>query len=170
MADFAPAVIVILKHEGGLVDNPADPGGCTNYGISLRWYLTVNPSATASDIESMSQATAADLYQQYWWNKFGYGQINDQTVATKIFDMSVNMGDHQAHMLVQRACNDCGLSLQVDGVLGSGSLGAINSNPPGLLAAIINQQVGFYTRLAAQRPTLSQFLPGWLKRANWPNS
>jgi lysozyme family protein len=169
MSDFSTAVKVILQHEGGLVDDPADPGGTTNYGISLTWYKTVNPSATAADIIALTVDQASDLYKQYWWNKFEYGQISDQTVATKVFDMSVNMGGSQAHKLVQEALNSCWGPVGVDGILGPASFAAINSNPPGFIDAIIAQQVGFYTRLAEQRPALAKFLPGWLKRANWPN-
>jgi lysozyme family protein len=164
MSNFNPAVAVVLFHEGGWVWDGSDPGGATNWGISLTWYKTINPLATPEDIKNMSMQGAEALYEKYWWDKFGYGSIVDQTIATKIFDMSVNMGGHQAHELVQRA-----LGLPVDGILGPNTLAAINGGQIGLLTAIIAQQVGFYTRLAQEKPTLAKFLPGWLKRANWPN-
>lgn len=169
MSDFLLAIPVILKNEGGLVNNPRDPGGVTNRGISFNWYKTINPNATPDDIKNMTVEQASGLYQTYWWQRYKYGDIQDQTLATKTLDMSVNMGGHEAHTLIQRALNACGVSVDIDGVIGPNTIGAMNSNPDGLLDAIISQQKTFYTDLGQRKPELSEFLEGWLKRANWPN-
>ena len=57
MADFQLALAFTLKQEGGLVDNPADPGGLTNYGIALN----VHPELTADDIRTMTPERAAAI-------------------------------------------------------------------------------------------------------------
>jgi type VI secretion system secreted protein VgrG len=169
MSDFSAAIPVILQHEGGWVDDPDDPGGATNYGITLGWYqANVNPNATADTIKNLTSDEASQLYEQYWWGKYDWGQISDQQMATKIFDMAINVSAARAHKFVQTALNQCGQSVTVDGALGPASFAAINSNPPGLMDAVIVQQKTYYSDLAAEKPKLAKFLNDWLKRANWP--
>lgn len=169
MADFATAVEVVLRHEGGWVNDPADPGGATNYGISLRWLRSVIPDADEATIRHMTREYAMDLYRRHWWEPNNYGAIVDQNTAAKVFDMAVNMGAKQAHKLVQRACNACGYSLIVDGSLGPKSFMAINTAPSiPLLGKIVSEQSDFYRDLATRKPEMAKFLPGWLHRAAWP--
>jgi lysozyme family protein len=58
MSDFNQAVKVILQHEGGYVDNPNDPGGATNYGISLR-FLADHPES--GDFNGDGEVDAEDI-------------------------------------------------------------------------------------------------------------
>jgi lysozyme family protein len=102
---FPFCVHVILAHEGGLTDDPNDEGGITNFGISLRFYKTIFPSATADDIRNLSESQAEQLYRTYWWNKYSYAQFKAVIVAVKVFDMAVDMGPHEAHKLLQSAIN-----------------------------------------------------------------
>src|SRR4029077_11303247 len=163
VSDFEKAIPVVLQHEGGLVDDPDDPGGLTNFGITLKWWQSVDPAASAERLKVMTSVTASVLYKMFWWDLHGYGQIKDQQIATKVFDMSVNMGASQAHRLVQRA-----LGIADDGVCGPRTFAAINNaDPTMLMVTIIGLAQALYTDLAARRPTLAKFLPGWLKRASW---
>src|SRR4051812_29003946 len=98
MSSFDQAIPTILKHEGGYVNDTKDPGGETNWGISKRSYPQL-------DIKNLSREQAIYFYRRDWWNKYNYGAIHDQQVATKVFDIAVNMGASQAHKLLQRACN-----------------------------------------------------------------
>jgi lysozyme family protein len=178
MASFDKAIPVILKNEGGYVNNPNDTGQATNHGVSLR-FLADHPESgdfdhdgdvDAEDIKNMTVEQASAIYKQYWWDAFHYGNITDQTVATKIFDMSVNMGSKRAHIIVQTALNKAfGLKLTVDGILGPASIQTINSvsddKEQTLLTAICDEQYAFYTRLIAQKPSLSVFARGWKNRA-----
>lgn len=178
MSSFEPAVKVVLKHEGGYVNNPNDPGGATNFGISLR-FLADHPEegdfnhdghVDAEDIRNMTPEQAMEVYKNEWWNKFNYGSIIDQTLATKVFDMSVNMGAKRAHIIVQTALNSAfGLKLSVDGVLGSATYSVINNctddTEQTLMTAICDEQWGFYQRLIEQKPSLSVFAKGWKNRA-----
>jgi lysozyme family protein len=166
MSTFELAIPVILAHEGGLVNAPDDPGGLTNFGITLKWWQSVDPTGTAEMLKSMSVEYAEILYRHHWWDRYGYGQILDQKIATKVFDMAVNMGATQAHKLVQSACG-----LVTDGILGRETLWTLNAhNEHGncsLMQAIVARATEFYTDLAARKPELAKFLPGWLRRANW---
>ena len=168
-ADFDTAVDVVLRHEGGWVNDPADPGGATNYGISLRWLKTITPDADESTIRNMHVEYARDLYRRYWWEPNNYSAIVDQNTATKIFDMAVNMGAAQAHRLTQRALLACGHHVAVDGFLGPQSMSAINQcATTQLLGKLVAVQSDFYRLIAAQHPSQEKFLPGWLHRAAWP--
>jgi lysozyme family protein len=178
MSTFENAIPSILHHEGGFVNHPNDPGGATNYGISLR-FLADHPEAgdfdgdgdvDVQDIANMTIDQAKEVYRKFWWDKYEYGLINDQTIATKVFDMSVNMGSGRAHKILQTALNKAfGLRLDVDGILGKGTRGVINSCADdveqSLLKAICDEQFGFYQRLIANDPKLKVFEKGWKNRA-----
>ena len=179
MATFESAIPVILEHEGGFVNHPNDPGGATNFGISLR-FLADYPEVgdfdqdgdvDVEDIANMTVEQAMLVYRMFWWDKFRYDRINDQTIATKVFDFSVNMGASRAHKLLQSALNKAfGLDLTVDGILGNASISAINVCQDGdeeqvLLEAYCMEAWGFYQRLIANNSRFKVFERGWKKRA-----
>lgn len=160
MANFEEAIPVILEHEGGLVDNPADPGGLTKYGISKASYPNV-------DIANLTPEQAAEIYKQDWWNKYSYDRIVDQGVANKTFDLAVNMGASQAHKILQQACGDAGNPTTVDGELGPNTLAAVNASDPTTLVDYMRMHArDFYLNLVKRRPSSAVFLNGWLARAN----
>jgi lysozyme family protein len=175
MADFNSALPVILRHEGGLVDDPKDPGGITNFGISLRFLeehnldLNDDGEVNGQDIRGLTHDQAADVYRHYFWESNGYGRIPDQTLATKVFDVCVNAGPKRAHILLQRAVDALGATLATDGVLGPASWAAVlSADASALTQAMCDAQSAFYRSLVQEKPALSKFLQGWLKRAAWP--
>lgn len=174
MAMFNEAIEVVLRHEGGFVDHPADPGGATNWGISLRFLvregidldLDGDGKLDAEDIRRMPRETAIEIYRERIWDRFGYDRIVDQALATKVFDLAVNMGATQAHKCLQRACRAAGTAIADDGILGPVTLAAANGLPAAtVLAALRSEAAGFYRLLAATRPSAAVFLTGWLRRA-----
>jgi len=88
MSLFELAIPIVLRHEGGLVDNPNDPGGITNHGVSLRWLkskglagdLNHDGDVDAADIKIMTVEQASGFYKTYWWDKYNYGAIVAQMV------------------------------------------------------------------------------------------
>jgi lysozyme family protein len=177
MAEFERAIPGVLQHEGGYVNDAADPGGATKYGISLRYLqglaldigdLNKDGAIDGVDIKGMTLHEAMTIYRRDWWDKYQYGLIVDQQVATKVFDMAVNMGGGQAHKLLQRTCNQIfGQEvLKVDGIIGIKTITKINQLPPNaLLAGLREQMANFYRSLVQQKPALAKFLRGWLNRA-----
>lgn len=169
MSVFEVAIPVILKHEGGWVNDKDDPGGATNWGVSLRWLKTLGEleadidgdgDIDTDDIRGMPKEYAVRLYRKYWWNKYRYERINDQALATKVFDLSINMGAKQCHKLLQRTCNKISGDLEIDGILGIVSFNVISSlDPRWLLAQFKLQAIDFYKSL--NKP---KYINGWIAR------
>jgi lysozyme family protein len=106
------------------------------------------------------------IYKSDFWDKHPFGGLYSQKIANKFFDMSVNMGAHQATKLVQEACVDCGKSVTVDGSFGLGTLMAVNTvTESAMLFAIRNRCELFYNGLVKLHPQNAKFLRGWLNRA-----
>jgi lysozyme family protein len=172
---FDYAVTIVLEHEGGYSNDPDDPGGETNFGITetdLKEHMS-HFTSFPSDVKDLTRIEAECFYKVVYWDKYNYNAINSLPIATKIFDMAVNMGSHEAHELIQRALGYCGYStLIVDGILGGKTLGAINEvclhgREKDLLSEIINESKWFYEHLVEEKPVLKRFLNGWLDRASW---
>jgi lysozyme family protein len=153
---FDVAIKKVLAHEGGYVNDPADPGGETKFGISKRTYPDI-------DIKALTEDEACLIYYRDWWVENDYDRIAHADLAAKVLDLAVNMGAKRAHMLLQEAVNATRPgTLVVDGRLGPKSIDAVNRHPqPALLLAQLRlAAVGFYARLNKAR-----FLKGWVLRA-----
>jgi len=172
---FDAAIRYLLDHEGGYVDDPHDPGGATNYGISLR-YLKGQGLAVGDfdddgdididDIRAMSKTDAEKIYRDQWWDKYQYGKLHDQRIATKVLDLAVNMGAHQAHKLLQRAVRSCGSPVAEDGILGEKTFFAVNGTDGAcLLTALRSEAAGYYRTLVTEHGDFERFITGWLNRA-----
>lgn len=156
---FRLAVERVLADEGGYVNDPADPGGETNFGISKRSYPDL-------DIKRLSREDAAAIYRRDWWERWGFGRIEDGDVAAKVLNLAVNMGARQAVRLLQRALRACGRVLAEDGALGPVTVVAVNETPAHcLLAALRSEAAGRYRLLVAGNRALERFEKGWLRRA-----
>ena len=171
---FNYAVNIVLQHEGGYTNDPADPGGKTNFGITEE---DLQEHARALnlplDVKELGKTEAEYFYKKVYWDEYHYDSINSLAIATKIFDMAVNMGAYEAHELVQKALRYCGHSqIEVDGILGAKTISAINEvclhgREQDLHCELIDEQKWFYQYLVEEKPNLKVFLDGWLKRASW---
>lgn len=178
---FNKAIITTLEHEGGFVNDPVDPGGATNWGISIRYLqqrgdmdgdgwldgdLNRDGVIDIKDIKNMTVEQAVHLYRTGFWDNHNYDNINNYTIAARVFDMTVNMGAIQAGRIVQRALNNLGNRLTVDGRIGPMTFTAINTaSPDRLIVEIRLEHINFYLNLINQRPELGRFRNGWLRRA-----
>lgn len=176
-ARFKSAIVVILKHEGGLTNDPRDPGGITNFGITLpflkEYYkkMKLIKKGAPLDIRNLTRDKAEEIYRVLLWEQFKYNLLDALPIATKVFDMAVNMGYTRAHKLLQKAINntnkDCP-KIAVDGVLGPITRHKANLIEAAILHdAIRFQQRQFYYQLVDQRPNMKWALVGWINRASW---
>jgi len=178
---FDKAILITLKHEGGFVNDPVDPGGATNWGMSIRFLKGAGDSdgdgfddgdldhdgdIDVDDIKNMTVDQARKLYRTHFWDKYNYDTISDFIVAARCFDMTVNMGAKQTGKIVQRALNNLGSSLKVDGAIGKNTFATINcTNSEMLMAEIRQEHAQFYLDLIAAKPKFEKYRKGWLRRA-----
>lgn len=156
---FNHVIDVILSNEGGYNNNSNDKGGLTKFGISSRSYPDV-------DIANLTKIEAENIYKKDFWDKYLYKKIRNLEIATKFFDLAVNMGHHWACVLVQRALRASGKNVVEDGDFGPKTLDAINNvDSTDLLAALKSEAAGYYRTLAAIDKQDKVFLKGWLNRA-----
>jgi len=160
---FVRAVARLLGDEGGYVDNPADPGGATKFGISQRDYPQL-------DIAALTRDQAEAIYFRDWWERYRFSDFSS-AIGAKLFDLSVNMGPDHAAKCLQRALRACGRPVVEDGVLGPVSRRVIRAvNQLALMAAFRSEAAGYYRTIAAlergRRDDADQeFLQGWINRA-----
>ena len=179
MAMFSPALEVVLKNEGGLTKaNPNDPGGITNYGISLRFLKSVvDPSLygiydheiDADTIRNLSITQAGALYQGEFWNVALFKEIQDQDVCNCLFDMGINFGIAPAVKCCQRAIWSVWKHYNTpidDGILGHETLMWIERCKPSLLiAAMRSERAGEFRLIAERKTEEAPNIPEWLTRA-----
>lgn len=159
MADFNIAVQKTLVHEGGFVNNPNDPGGATKYGITQKDMPGVN-------IADITEEQAAEYYSENYWKPL-YSQIDDQAVASKIFDMGVLFGVGEAVKLLQIVLQEAFPSVTIDSDFGPNTLSAVNqAGAASLLEAYKTALVTYALRIAANKPNLRIFVRGWGNRIN----
>lgn len=155
---FRLAVERTLRFEGGYVNDPADPGGETRWGISKRSHPEV-------DIKNLTMEGAIEIYQKDYWLP-DYEKITDERIAYKIFDAGVNMGVSEAVSLLQRSLNYFGKKLTEDGKFGPTTLAAVNSVEPERLLAELKARWAFrVAKLIQKRPVMTKYALGWCRRA-----
>ena len=161
MADtFDSCVAFTLREEGGYVDNPADPGGATNMGVTLvtlRQY-TDDSQLGATQVKDMTVRTARAIYRALYWNPLRADAL-PRGVDLSVFDMGVNAGTWRSARLLQHALGFTGD--EVDGCIGPETLGAAAKFDPRALVNDLAERQGAFYRGLAEFPI---FGDGWLNR------
>lgn len=162
MNDFFPAAFAAtLDYEGSYVDDPADPGGETKWGISKRSYPDLC-------IASLTVEDAKQIYRRDYWNRLGLGKLNSECIAGEIFDTAVNAGRGTAAKIAQRALNYLGENLLEDGVCGSLTIAALNKwiskDERALFVCLNGFQFIHYHTITQRKNCLKRFARGWTKR------
>lgn len=177
MANYLKCIPVILENEGGLVDNPNDTGGITNFGVSLRFAKDTNDleifdvdndnDIDRQDIINMTMDRAVEGFKKYFWDKFKLDQEPSDKVALVIFDIAVNHGNGNASSMIQKALVDMGFKIAIDGIVGPKTLAALHqADPDSFIDTILNVRERFYRKIVERRPSQKVFLKGWLNRCN----
>lgn len=156
MADFAPAVAVLLRLEGGYAkyDNTA---GSVNFGITARFLREHNYTETP---ETLTKERATEIYKYHFWGHYRLGEINDQRLATAALICIVNT-EYWGPRALQIAAR-----AEPDGVIGPKTLAAVNAmDPIHALTGLQASMLRWYEKLAANNPKqYADDLPGWRRR------
>ncbi|WP_109859537.1 glycoside hydrolase family 108 protein [Aggregatibacter segnis] len=142
----------LIGHEGGYVNDPQDPGGETNWGVTKR---TAQANGYTGNMKTMTRQQAYEIYRRAFWLRYNCEQMPD-AVAYQFFDAAVNHGFGNASRMLQRA-----VGVLDDGIIGKYSLEAINRNPISDTLMVLNgERLNFYTRLK----NFDRFGKGWVNR------
>jgi lysozyme family protein len=150
-------IAYVIGIEGGYVDNPQDPGGATNFGITQRYLDGVrvrNPMLPAN-VADLTMAQAAALYQEDEWIAV-HGDQLPWPLALLAFDTAVNEGPQRSILILQQA-----LGVTADGIIGPGTLAAATAAGTLVCAEFAARRAVCYAQLDAVE---GQFELGWMRR------
>ena len=170
----------IIAREGGYVNDPSDPGGATNYGVTLgtlqRLGLDLNRDGgvTTRDLRLISPDQAAEIYVSQYFRAPKLDQLPAELQAS-VFDMQVNAGANAIRIL-QELLGRMGHPVAVDGVLGPQTIAAAQAaaarEPQLFVDAYGIARRNYYYDLADRRPASRKYATtragtkgGWILRA-----
>lgn len=146
-SSFKPAVERVLRAEGGYVNDPADPGGETKYGISRRAY-------PALDIAALTEDDARAVYRRDYWDACRCDLL-PAPLDWLVFDAAVNQGVQAAGKMLQGA-----VGVAVDGKIGPATVAAAKRADAEAPARFMTLRAMRY----ASSPGWVRYGAGWVKR------
>ena len=154
--NFAEALQHVLKHEGGFVNHPSDPGGMTNLGCTKKvWEEHCGHSVDEKAMRSLTPNDVAPLYKRKYWDKI-QGDELPSGVDYIVFDAAINSGPGRAAKWLQ-AC----IGVEPDGGIGPKTLAAVVAfNDKQLIEDYSKRRLSFMMDL----PTWNTFGKGWSRR------
>jgi lysozyme family protein len=154
--NLLPAMVALLKHEGGFSNHPADPGGMTMLGVTQRvWEEWVGHPVGEKEMRALTPEVVAPMYKQKYWDKIR-GDDLPSGVDFAVFDCCVNSGSGRAAKILQKV-----LGLTQDGAIGPQTLlKATNVDSSKLIADYNAERLAFMMAL----PTWNTFGKGWSRR------
>jgi len=158
IGNFKECLDLVLKSEGGFVNNPNDPGGMTNLGVTKRvWEEYTGHEVDEKAMRGLTPEKVAPLYEQKYWRPC-YGEVLPRGLDFVVFSMGVNAGPGRSVKLLQSS-----LGLVPDGVIGPRTRGLISdSNCATLIAKFSESRRLYYGALK----TFPIFGKGWLARVD----
>ena len=170
----------IVRREGGFVDDPNDPGGATNHGVTIHTMrrlgldLTGDGKVDVTDVRRLSAEQATRIFIQHYFDGPGIAKL-PVPLQTSVFDMYVNAGNNAVKIL-QRLFNRMRIDVAVDGVIGPQTVAAadraIAAAPDHLVDAYGIARRNYYYALADGRPASRRYARrtdggkgGWITRA-----
>jgi len=173
MASFEKAAEKVLKFEGGYVNDPDDPGGETNRGITIN---TAKRGGFKGEMKDLTEDDAMDIYERLYWIPLHLNHLADPGLALVMFDAGVNMGLSWPVQWLQAILNDMSNNgskwkrLVEDGLMGPATLGVANiatvqaAQAHALKETILNNRLQRYQYLISRNPALAKFDKGWKNR------
>lgn len=170
----------IVAREGGYVNDPDDPGGATNHGVTIHTMrqlgldLTGDGQITPADVRALSRDRAVDIYMDRYFHRPRIAEL-PEILWESVFDMQVNAGANAVKIL-QRLLTSMGHPLTADGVIGPATIraahAAAQAAPDHLVDAYGIARRNYYFALADRRPASRKYARtraggkgGWITRA-----
>lgn len=156
--NFEDSLQAVLKHEGGFVNHPSDPGGMTNLGCTkATWGAWVGHEVDEEVMRALTPADVAPLYKKKYWDTVK-GDMLPSGIDYMVFDFAINSGPRMASKVLQRCVGAID-----DGVIGPKTIAAVSSfNQEELIKSYAKRRIDFYEEL----PTWYVFGTGWKNRVN----
>jgi len=120
--NFGNCVHKVLRHEGGYVNHPDDPGGITNLGVTKKVYdAWTGKESTVDQMKALNDEDVKPIYEENYWNKIKGDELPNG-LDLCIFDFGVNAGPSRAAKMIQKMADTT-----VDGGIGPNTIKAINA-------------------------------------------
>jgi len=159
MSDFQTALRHVLMSEGGYVNNPADPGGMTNLGVTKRvWEEWAGHEVDEKQMRNLAKADVVPLYQRKYWNACRCSEL-PTGIDLCVFDTAVNSGPGRAVKLLQQC-----LGVPADGAIGPKTITAVNQFKDTALIHLIDEYCTARQAFLISFPTFGTFGKGWTAR------
>jgi lysozyme family protein len=180
MQDIRKLAEEIVSREGGFVDDPDDPGGATNYGVTIntmrRLGVDVNGDTRIdrADVKALRRGQATDIYIEHYYRRTGIGQLPESLQAS-VFDMYVNAGANAVKIL-QKLLMQMGFPCDPDGQIGPQTIAAARAAQAAAAGHLADAygiaRRNYYYALADARPASRKYARrkdggkgGWITRA-----
>jgi lysozyme family protein len=156
-SSYDDALARLLVHEGGYTNHPADPGGPTNFGITIYDYRKyVKPDATAADVRAMKLSEAKGIYRAKYWDAQRCDEL-PAGVDYAVFDYGVNSGIGRSGKVLRRVLKIADNT----GVIADTVIAAAHAaDAKALIVAICDERLRFLQGLR----TWGVFGAGWGRR------
>lgn len=163
----------IETHEGGLSEDPRDPGGTTNHGISFRFLRGLHPDIAdidgdgdvdEDDIRALNKDQAWALFVDVIFIPSGIYLLQGK-LSEVCMDCAVNMGAGRAVRVLQRAINKSGGKCAVDGVIGPETTLQAQLLPRQyLISEVLHERISEYKKIVERNSKLAWAYAGWVNR------
>ncbi|MEL6678110.1 MAG: holin-associated N-acetylmuramidase [Pseudomonadota bacterium] len=181
MVSVSDVTAEILRREGGFVDDPDDPGGATNHGVTIHTMrrlgldLDGDGDVDREDVRQLTQTQAAEILERHYFHKPRIGLLPEALHAS-VYDMYVNAGGAAVRVL-QRLLQQFGQDVGVDGAIGPQTAAAARRVADTIGAASLADAYGierrsYYYRIGDRRAASRKYAKrrdggkgGWILRA-----
>ena len=160
-ANYAKALPLVLRHEGGFVNHKDDPGGATNKGVTIgtlkRLGIDVDGDGDSDivDLRNLRQSDVERVYKLFYWDAVKADQL-PSGVDYAVFDFGVNSGPARAAKHLQKV-----VGAAQDGDIGPKTLALVaRADPQDVVTALQDSRLRFLRGLK----TWGTFGKGWGRR------
>ena len=157
--NFDRALSLVLKHEGGYVNHPSDPGGATNKGVTQATYdaWREKQALPKRSVREIAESEVTAIYRRDYWVRV-QGDDLPAGVAYAVFDFAVNSGVYRASRFLQKV-----VGVAQDGIVGPATIAATKAlSPAAVIDRLCDDRMAFLHSLG----TFATFGKGWTRRVS----